>query len=272
MIPPSDVPAAFNCNTLSAKLIVVESTVVWVPCTYKSPLIVALPLNVTLTPLAVNALLNEDEYEFNSATEVFKLAVVKFIFVIETPCESFVVFAVDADAINEPLTTPISVNWVYTEELNEFKFVIETPCESFVVLAVDAEAIKLPLTTPISVNLVLAEPLNNSKLVVSIIKLAVAVFKFVIDTPCESFVVLAADADVIKLPLTTPISVNLVLAEPLNDSKLAVSINKLAVAEFKLVIDTFDEPVAVSNAVNVAALNDFTTVVPSTNLIEPVEI
>ena len=149
-------------------MIVVESTVVCVPCTNKLPLTVVSPLNVTLTPLAVNAVFNEDEYEFNSVTEVFKLAVVKFIFVIETPCESFVVFAVDADAINEPLTTPISVNWVNTDELNEFKFVIETPCESFVVLAVDAELIKLPLTTPISVNLVSADAVNVFNAVVEV--------------------------------------------------------------------------------------------------------
>ena len=32
------------------------------------------------------------------------------MFVIETPCESFVVLAADAELINEPLTTPISVN------------------------------------------------------------------------------------------------------------------------------------------------------------------
>ena len=36
------------------------------------------------------------------------------MFVIETPCESFVVLAADAEAINEPLTTPISVNLVST--------------------------------------------------------------------------------------------------------------------------------------------------------------
>ena len=77
--------------------------------------------------------------------------------VIETPCESFVVLAVDADAIKLPLTTPISVNCVNTEELNKFIFVILTPCESFVVFAADADAIKLPLTTPISVNLVSTE-------------------------------------------------------------------------------------------------------------------
>jgi len=47
---------------------------------------------------------------------------------------------------------------------------------------------------------------------------------------------------------------------------------KLAVVLFKFVIDVFDEPVAASNAVNVAAVNVFTTLVPSTNLIEPVEI
>ena len=45
-------------------------------------------------------------------------------------------------------------------------------------------------------------------------KLAVVEFILVILTSCESFVVLAADAEVIKLPLTTPISVNLVFAEP----------------------------------------------------------
>ncbi len=50
--------------------------------------------------------------KFKLVTEVFKLAVVKFKFVIETPCESFVVLAADAELINEPLTTPISVNLV----------------------------------------------------------------------------------------------------------------------------------------------------------------
>ena len=115
-------------------------------------------------------------------------------------------------------------------------FVIETPCESFVVLAADADAIKLPLTTPISVNLILAELLNvfkvsilvcceaddRFKLVTEVFKLAVVKFKFVILTPCESFVVLAADADDINEPLTTPISVNLVLAEPLNVFKPSI--------------------------------------------------
>ena len=57
--PPSLVPAAFNCKILSAKLIVVESTWVCVPWTYKLPLIVWSPLKVTLTPLAVNAVLND---------------------------------------------------------------------------------------------------------------------------------------------------------------------------------------------------------------------
>ena len=103
-------------------------------------------------------------------------------------------------------------------------------------------------------------------------KLAVVLLILVIETPCESFVVLAADADVINEPLTTPISVNLVFAEPLNNSKLVVSIIKLAVAVFKFVIDTFDEPVAVSNAVNVDKVSSFTTVVPATNLIDPVDI
>jgi hypothetical protein len=77
--------------------------------------------------------------------------------------------AADADAINEPLTTPISVNCVNTEELNEFMFVIETPCESFVVLAADAEAIKLPLTTPISVNLSFADAVCAFNAVVEVL-------------------------------------------------------------------------------------------------------
>ena len=36
------------------------------------------------------------------------------MFVIETACASFVVFAADAEAINEPETTPISVNRALT--------------------------------------------------------------------------------------------------------------------------------------------------------------
>jgi len=47
---------------------------------------------------------------FNAVTEVFTLALNEFKFVILTPCESFVVFAADAEAIKLPLTTPISVN------------------------------------------------------------------------------------------------------------------------------------------------------------------
>ena len=71
--PPSDVPAAFNTNILSAKLIVVESTTVWVPCINKLPLTIVSPLNVTLTPLAVNASLNDAVYEFKLADVTFKV-------------------------------------------------------------------------------------------------------------------------------------------------------------------------------------------------------
>ena len=67
--------------------------------------------------------------------------------------------AADAELINEPLTTPISVNLVFAELLNEFMFVIEVftladvvskldnlpSCVSFVVFAVDAELIKEPV-------------------------------------------------------------------------------------------------------------------------------
>ena len=124
--PPLEAALPFNSSILSPICTVVESTIVWVPLTVRLPGIVTLPLNVTLAPLAVNACFNEDEYEFNSVTEVFKLAVVKFIFVIETPCESFVVFAADADAIKLPLTTPISVNLSFAEPVNVFKALVDT--------------------------------------------------------------------------------------------------------------------------------------------------
>ena len=78
---------------------------------------------------------------FKFETDILTLAEVNSKFVNLTSCVSFVDFAVDAEVINEPLTTPISVNLVSTEELNdsmldnlpnveelnEFKFVIETP-------------------------------------------------------------------------------------------------------------------------------------------------
>jgi hypothetical protein len=87
-------------------------------------------------------------------------------------------------------------------------------------LAADADVINEPVTTPTSTNLVFTELLNVSKLDVSTSKLVnlvnadeLKVFKFVIETPCASFVVLAADADDINEPLTTPISVNLLLIE-----------------------------------------------------------
>ena len=157
--PPFVAPEPFNSMILSPICTVVESTIVWVPETVKLPLI------VTFWPSSEIADFNEDEYVFNSATEVFKLAVVEFKlavaefkFVIETSCESFVVFAVDADVINEPVIVANAVFWVNWEPLKEFKFVIETSCESFVVLAVDADVIKLPLTTPISVSRVSTEP------------------------------------------------------------------------------------------------------------------
>ena len=56
---------------------------------------------------------------------MFKLAVVKFIFVIETPCESFVVLAADADAIKLPLTTPISVNLSFADAVKLFNAVVD---------------------------------------------------------------------------------------------------------------------------------------------------
>jgi hypothetical protein len=120
-----------------------------------------LPNITTLELVNSNAVFNADEYEFNASTEVFKLAVVLLILVIDT----FTLAEV----------TSIFVNLPNVEELNEFKFVTEiltladvdsklvnlSPCESFVVLAADADAIKLPLTTPISVNLVSADCVNK---------------------------------------------------------------------------------------------------------------
>ena len=80
------------------------------------------------------------------------LAEVASKFVNLPSCVSFVDFAVDADAIKLPLTTPISVNFVSTEELNnsmldnlpnveelnEFKFVIETPTPAPTFAVIDA--------------------------------------------------------------------------------------------------------------------------------------
>ena len=51
-----------------------------------------------------------------------------------------------------------------------------------------------------------------------------------------------------------------------------IELFKLAVVVFKFSIATFEEPVAASKFVKVSALSVLTTVVPSTNLIEPVEI
>ena len=110
---------------MSPNWIVVEFTAVVVPATVKLPNTLKLPFAVKFTPLAVNAVLNDDVYEFNSDTEVFKLAVVKFMFVIETPCESFVVFAVDAEAIKLPLTTPISVNLVSADAVKLFNAFVD---------------------------------------------------------------------------------------------------------------------------------------------------
>jgi hypothetical protein len=59
----------------------------------------------------------------------------EFKFVIET-------LAALADDINEPLTTPISVNLVSADWVNKFWFASATD-------AADAELINEPLTTPI---------------------------------------------------------------------------------------------------------------------------
>ena len=114
-------------------------------------------------------------------------------FVIETSCASLVVLAADAELINEPLTTPISVNCVNTDELNVLMLVIETSCESFVVLAAEAELINEPLTTPISVNLSFALAVNAFNAVVDVFE-EVYEFKAAIET-------LAADAEEINEPV-----------------------------------------------------------------------
>ena len=61
----------------------------------------------------------------NVVALVSKLAVVKFIFVILTPCESFVVFAADADNIKLPLTIPISVNLVSADAVKLFNAFVD---------------------------------------------------------------------------------------------------------------------------------------------------
>ena len=60
-----------------------------------------------------------------------------FKFVNETPCESFVVLAVDAEAINEPVIVANALFWVSCEPLNEFN-------ESSIPITWDE-----PLTTPL---------------------------------------------------------------------------------------------------------------------------
>ena len=48
----------------------------------------------------------------------FKDEVYKWIWVKETSCASFVILAAEADAINEPLTMPISVNLSFADCVN----------------------------------------------------------------------------------------------------------------------------------------------------------
>ena len=88
------------------------------------------------------------------------------------------------------------------------------------VAADDAEAIKLPLTTPIWVNLVSADVVYVFNAVVDTFNVDIEVStlldldsKLVNLTSCVSFVDLAADAELINEPLTTPIWVNLVSTE-----------------------------------------------------------
>ena len=59
----------------------------------------------------------EEVYEFNAAIETFTLAELEFKLVIETPCESFVDLAADAELIKEPVM-------VDNAELNDEKFVV----------------------------------------------------------------------------------------------------------------------------------------------------
>ena len=48
-----------------------------------------------------------------------------FKLLIETSCESFVILAADAELINEPLTTPISVNLSFADAVCAFNAVVE---------------------------------------------------------------------------------------------------------------------------------------------------
>ena len=139
-----------------------------------SPCTVKLPNTVKSAPLNDKAVFNEDVYEFMLLTDVFKLAVVVLIFETEVFKLAVVVFKFDIE--------------VFADAVNVFWFV-------FAIAAALAELIKEPVTTPTSVNLVNTDALNSSKFVVSIIKLAVAEFKFVIEVACELLVDNAVDAD-----------------------------------------------------------------------------
>ena len=119
------------------------------------------PINEPLTiPISVNLVsadavnefnavveVLEEVYEFNAATDMSTLDDLDSKFVNLPSCVSFVVFAVDAEVINEPLTTPISVNCVNTDELNEFILVIEV----LTLAEVDSKFVNLPKFEPLTV-------------------------------------------------------------------------------------------------------------------------
>ena len=237
-------------------------------------LVLVEPLNVF--KLSILICWDADD-KFKLVTEVFKLAVVKFKFVILTSCESFVVLAADAELINEPLTTPISVNLISADAVNEFKSVVElfedvklfkAAIEVFTLADVFSKFVNLtklePLTTFNASILICwdADELFNA--ITEVLTLALNEFKFVIETPCESFVVLAADAELIKLPLTTPISVNLVSAEELNKFIFVIetpceSFVVLAV-DAELINEPLTTPISI-NWVNTEELNEFKFVI-----------
>ena len=105
-----------------------------------------------------------------------------------------------------------------------------------VVFKLETEVFKLAEVDSKFVNLIKFEPLTTFNASILICWDADEVFNAATDVltlalndsilvnlpSCVSFVVLAADADAIKLPLTTPISVNLSFAEPVNAFKAVV--------------------------------------------------
>ena len=109
-IPPFAAPVPLSSIILSPKVIVVESIVVVVPCTFKSPSIVTFDESKDI------AVLNDCVNEFKFETLVFKEAVVSSIL-------SNLSVRGDIDVVKEPESNKVIKSEPEIPTLSEFKFV-----------------------------------------------------------------------------------------------------------------------------------------------------